>query len=100
MKIRKIYIGFTGCHTECRRIAQAPLIRFRHKGFGGVVLNAAWHEKPEDTEKYLQNEADFAVLDHKIDVCTQKGFGVWLYDEKGYPSGSADGLTLGRPSGI
>lgn len=66
----------------------------KKQGYGGVVLNAAWHDQKDDPEKYLQNDKDFEVLDHKIETCMQKNFGVWLYDEKGYPSGSADGLTL------
>ncbi len=92
--IYRIYRLSHGMPEDCASTVDT----LQAQGFGGVVLNAAWHEKPEDTEKYLQNEADFAALEHKIDVCTQKGFGVWLYDEKGYPSGSADGLTLaGHP---
>ncbi|MGN1122261.1 MAG: hypothetical protein ACI4RV_07830 [Eubacteriales bacterium] len=63
-------------------------------GFGGIVTNAAWHNKPEDTRQYLAEAQDFADLDRQLDICREKGFGVWLYDEKGYPSGSADGLTL------
>lgn len=63
-------------------------------GFGGMVTNAAWHREKGDTKKYLCEPEDFTALDQTIEMCRQKGFGLWLYDEKGYPSGSADGLTL------
>ncbi len=67
------------------------------EGFGGVVMNCEWHGKDSDI-RYLCNDADFENLDGRIALAKEKNFGVWLYDEKGYPSASADGLTLeGHP---
>ncbi len=63
-------------------------------GFGGVVINADWHTEEGDLKTYLCEKEDFEILDRNINTVTEKGFGLWLYDEKGYPSGSADGLTL------
>ncbi len=67
-------------------------------GFGGIVTNAAWHTAQGDPEFYLHGENDFGRLDEVIRMAAERGMGLWLYDEKGYPSGSADGLTmLGHP---
>ena len=67
-------------------------------GFGGLVTNVPWHTAKDDPAVYLESDADFADLDRVISAAAERGMGVWLYDEKGYPSGSADGLTmLGHP---
>lgn len=63
------------------------------RGYGGIVTNVAWDSS------YLQNARAFStlysVVSHAID---DKGMYVWLYDEYGYPSGAAYGLTLkGNP---
>ena len=70
----------------------------KNDGFGGVVINADWHNKEDSKGKYLCEDADFENLDARIDALKKMNFGIWLYDEKGYPSASADGLTLeGHP---
>lgn len=62
------------------------------EGYGGTVINAAFNDH------YLQDDQDLADVDRKIEINRSMGLGCWLYDEKGYPSGSADGLTLaGHP---
>ena len=67
-------------------------------GFGGVVINADWHTKEDRPGKYLCEDTDFENLELRIDALKNKNMGIWLYDEKGYPSASADGLTLeGHP---
>ena len=63
------------------------------RGYGGIVTNVAW------SKDYLQNSRAFenlvSVVEHAIE---DNGMYVWLYDEYGYPSGSAYGLTLkGNP---
>lgn len=67
-------------------------------GFGGIVHNADWHTDKDDTKKYLCEDKDFSDLDIRLEYFKNNNLGLWLYDEKGYPSGSADGLTLdGHP---
>lgn len=61
-------------------------------GYGGFVINADFHSK--DGKKYLCEPDDFTNLDERIKLIKSKNVGLWVYDEKGYPSGSADGLTL------
>lgn len=81
------------------RIQHAPmtpelwrLVKDNH--YGGLVTNAKWYPQTDTASPYLQNDEDFAVLDQTMETAEAQGLGLWLYDEKGYPSGSADGLTL------
>ncbi len=76
-----------------------PSLDALHKaGFGGIVTNAPWHQGAGDPALYLGPEEDFHALDRAVEETAARGMGVWLYDEKGYPSASADGLTmLGHP---
>lgn len=68
------------------------LDRLASLGIGGIVTNVSWDDR------YLQDEQAFHELDQQIEAARRLGLGVWLYDEKGYPSGSTDGLTLsGHP---
>lgn len=78
--------------------AGAILDNLNAAGFGGIVTNADWHNGKSEKEFYLQNDEDFARLDDVIRLAKDRGMGLWLYDECGYPSGSANGLTLlGHP---
>lgn len=70
------------------------LDRLTADGFGGIVTNADWHTGADDPGQYLLEEKDFSRLDRVIVACRERGMGVWLYDECGYPSASADGLTM------
>ena len=57
-------------------------------GFGGIVTNVSW------SRDYLKSADDFALFRYCIKAAKKKGMHVWAYDEKGYPSGGAGGLTL------
>lgn len=59
-----------------------------NRGYGGIVTNVDW------TRDYLQNARSFALLKSNVKYAVDKGMHVWLYDEYGYPSGAAYGLTL------
>jgi hypothetical protein len=56
-------------------------------GYGGVVSNVGF-------EGYLQNEDEWKRFQECLKACRDLGLDYWLYDEKGYPSGKAGGLTL------
>ncbi len=78
--------------------AGALLDHFSATGFGGIVTNADFHTGKADQGFYLQDDKDFAHLDEVIRLAKDRGLGLWLYDECGYPSGTANGLTLlGHP---
>ncbi|MBX3255308.1 MAG: hypothetical protein KF862_14300 [Chitinophagaceae bacterium] len=57
-------------------------------GYGGVATNVNW------TEDYLKNSEAFSSFFRFARSARNKGMEVWLYDEKGYPSGMAGGHIL------
>ena len=61
-------------------------------GFRGVVTNNTWDDN------YLKDSSNYAIVNAVIDQAKKMGMTVWLYDEYGYPSGTADHQTLdGHP---
>jgi hypothetical protein len=45
-------------------------------------------------EKYLEDDKAWAILQCGVRLAHSMGLRVWIYDEKGYPSGTAGGLVL------
>lgn len=61
-------------------------------GFGGVATNDLF------TADYLRSEESLAKFNEFVQALHKAGMRVWLYDEHGYPSGSAGDLTCeGHP---
>lgn len=52
-------------------------------GVEGIVVNHPW------TDGYLNEEEGWKRLNSVIDYAKNKNLDVWIYDEKGYPSGGA-----------
>ncbi len=68
--------------------AQDQLIgRLRAQGFGGVVCNVSF-------DQYLESAAKWSAFSRAVQEAKKAGFALWLYDERGYPSGNAGGITL------
>ncbi|MCX8107293.1 MAG: glycosyl hydrolase [Verrucomicrobiae bacterium] len=68
--------------------AQDSLIaRVRQQGFGGVVCNVSF-------EQYLESESKWRSFVRAVTKAKAAGMALWLYDERGYPSGNAGGLVL------
>lgn len=61
--------------------------RFRTQGFGGVVCNVSFNQ-------YLESDAKWLAFVRAVNEAKKAGFAMWLYDERGYPSGNAGGITL------
>lgn len=57
-------------------------------GLGGIVSNIAWDDA------YLMDGNKYVLLDDIISSAKEFGFHRWLYDEKGYPSGTGGGTVL------
>ena len=72
--------------TRCE-IIDATLSRLYRLGYGGFVTNV-------DTREYLENAENWESLRYAVRRGKELGFRVWLYDEHGYPSGGAGGITL------
>lgn len=62
---------------------------YQERGLGGIVCNV-------DFRDYMQSENHWKTLVAGVEACRELGLVVWLYDEKGYPSGAAGGLVLAR----
>lgn len=60
-------------------------------GFGGAVCNVSF-------EDYLRSEQKWQAFVRGVKQAKKLGMALWLYDERGYPSGVAGGLVLqGHP---
>ena len=60
----------------------------KRKGFGGIVTNVS------TVHEYLENVREWKLFSFCADECERLGLRMWIYDEQGYPSGSAGGITL------
>ena len=58
-------------------------------GISGFVTNVK-------LDNYLRDEKSWDVLKRGVKLAHEMGLRVWIYDEKGYPSGAAGGLVLER----
>ncbi len=58
-------------------------------GIGGLVCNVSFND-------YLRSEEQWRIFLTGLKVAEELGLHLWLYDEEGYPSGSAGGLVLER----
>ncbi|MEK7675276.1 MAG: glycosyl hydrolase, partial [Verrucomicrobiota bacterium] len=68
--------------------AQDGLIaRLQQQGFGGVVCNVSFTD-------YLESESKWQAFIRAVHQAKAAGLAMWLYDERGYPSGNAGGLVL------
>ncbi|MGQ9650372.1 MAG: hypothetical protein ACUVXJ_09705 [Phycisphaerae bacterium] len=65
----------------------AAMDALKDLGLGGIVCNVSFAD-------YLVSEPNWTTLLKAVDACREVGLLVWIYDEKGYPSGSAGGLVL------
>ena len=67
---------------------QDRMIRqLKDDGFGGVACNVS-------QDRYLEDEEKWASFTSWVAKAKKAGLALWLYDESGYPSGTAGGLTL------
>jgi hypothetical protein len=69
---------------------EAYLKKAGSRGLGGFVVNMDTKGDHQDPySAYLTEEKSWEMLKQFITMATEQGFRIWLYDEKGYPSGSA-----------
>ena len=57
------------------------------QGFGGMATNVSF-------QGYVEDEAKWKSFLQTVGKAKAAGMSLWLYDEKGYPSGTAGGITL------
>jgi len=63
------------------------LLKLAEQGFGGFAGNVAF-------DGYVEDEAKWPPFLRGVQMAKASGMSLWLYDECGYPSGSAGDLTL------
>jgi alpha-L-rhamnosidase len=69
----------------------AQIQKLLRQGFGGFVSNVSFHD-------YLENEENWRAFVRAVTEAKRAGMSLWLYDEHGYPSGVAGGITMrGHP---
>lgn len=73
--------------AEIRASITDKLTELKDKGFGGVVSNVPLHNYTKSAEEWER----FRFIAAE---CERLGLRLWIYDENGYPSGGAGGLTL------
>lgn len=73
---------------EKKRVAAETLKMIQGLGYAGIVTNVS------AKNNYLQDEEEWEVLRFVLEQCGRMDLRVWLYDEKGYPSGGAGGQTV------
>ena len=67
------------------------LLKLAEQGFGGFASNVAF-------DGYVEDETKWPPFIRGVKMAQASGMSLWLYDERGYPSGSAGDLTLrGHP---
>ena len=71
-------------------MAAARTDEIDHLGFAGVVGNVPYgNNYPDDADEWTRTEQGFRGF-------IARGMHTWIYDEKGYPSGSAGGVVIDR----
>ena len=72
--------------------SEKAIERANAAGFGGAACSCAW------TKDYLRDEKDWKAFVSFARQANKAGLSLWLYDEYGYPSGTAGFETLeGHP---
>jgi hypothetical protein len=84
---------WNGQVTE-RRITEM-LEQFAQRGIGGVLV----HPRGGLVTEYL-SERWWQLWQHSLDECLRLGLECHIYDENGFPSGAAGGLTLEANPGV
>ena len=73
---------------EAKKLITQSLEYLVSCGFGGIVTNYPF------TDDYLQNEDVWELFRFSLEEVSRMGLRAWIYDEHGYPSGTARKLTL------
>lgn len=69
-------------------LVEQKLLEIKEEGYGGVVTNVL-HDA-----NYLEDPMEWELLCKTAQLCKKHDLRMWIYDEKGYPSGTAGIKTL------
>lgn len=74
-------------YEKKQNVVKETMEELKKLGYDGVVTNVSF-------TRYLEDEDEWKLMEQKAQLCKQLGMRLWIYDEKGYPSGGAGGLTV------
>ena len=77
----------TATLDEKKSVVTNYLLDLQTRGFGGIVNNVS-------TRNYTRDPEEWEVFAFVADECERLQMRLWIYDEDGYPSGAAGGLTI------
>jgi hypothetical protein len=78
--------------TDLLAQIRLPIVEMQQKKMGGALASVNWGKD------YLNNELSWIALNQDLERLTEADMVAWIWDEKGFPSGSAGGLAVeGRP---
>ncbi|MBR2838898.1 MAG: hypothetical protein IKE55_08950 [Kiritimatiellae bacterium] len=75
--------------------AEKRLDALVRQGFGGIACNMPWGpvDKPSG-QRYVEDESAWPGFVRQVELAKKAGLSLWLYDEWGWPSGSAGDIVL------
>ncbi|MDR0286378.1 MAG: hypothetical protein LBI03_01525 [Clostridiales bacterium] len=73
--------------NEKKAVIEKRLDDLKNKGYGGIVTNVCF-------QNYLRSAENWELFEYCVEQAVKRNMRLWIYDEEGYPSGSAGGLTL------
>lgn len=71
---------------------RAELKGYIANGFGGIAINGRSKKKLENVQEWLPNY--FETVKKYCEVAKELGLEMWIFDEWGFPTGTAAGLVL------
>ena len=89
LKITHEWLGYSqdAPFEEKIRCIEARVKEIKSEGYTGIVTNV-------HRVNYLKNPEEWELMREKVRICKENEMRIWLYDEDGYPSGSAGGNTI------
>ena len=82
-RILKIIHGW----PDASEAQDALIAQLQKQGFGGLVCNVSF-------DQYLESDEKWRSFIRAVSQAKKAGMKMWLYDERGYPSGNAGGIVL------
>ena len=78
----------TDIYEEKLRVVKSEIEQLKQEGYDGIVNNVCFFGN------YLDDPEEWKLMLEKAKLCKSLGMRLWIYDERGYPSGTAKTHTL------
>ena len=70
------------------QVVKNDIEQLKKSGYDGIVTNVCFYGN------YLNDPDEWQLMLEKAEICKKNGMRLWIYDENGYPSGTAKTKTL------